>query len=441
MNLKKYLLLFVLSLCAMIVFCQEEQSLSDMKLPPNFTEKVIEHINTRTLRDYAEYKDGDAIYKEHPEFVYVNKHGRRTKVMSHKYLELSDTYPKEKKYATEEEVYRIVLGYYRGYNKDNNNRKIRNLEYYLDEENEVRGGDYSHYTSQKDADRGNNCCYKCEYYYTANHYRYIISFDIVEPDIDVIKKIDFTNGINKVLENLPNNARIALDKIDITSDTERDVFTGSVLEILLDNGYKVVAKEYLEKLYEEQMNQQSGIYNENTTVTENNFSAVGYYLNIKIDDNRTNFQVVNVSTGEYESNISFRYTNSQSGDGVSLLDKSSYMENALSKASGNLRGGSRIALDVITVPEGVNKEDLKDFILEQLLNKNFKVVAKEYLARLYEEQQNQQSGIYNENTTVAENNFSAVGYYLNVKMTETTVRVQFVDVSTGEYAGISNVNF
>lgn len=100
-----------------------------------------------------------------------------------------------------------------------------------------------------------------------------------------------------------------------------------------------------------------------------------------------------------------------------------------------VRDGSRIALDQIRVPTGTDKEDYKDQVVELLLDKGFKVVAKEYLERLYEEQQGQQSGIYNDKTTVKENNLSAVGYYLNVKLTETSLRVQIINVSTGEYEG------
>lgn len=115
------------------------------------------------------------------------------------------------------------------------------------------------------------------------------------------------------------------------------------------------------------------------------------------------------------------------------------VENPLSKAIDKVlmevREGSRIALDQIRVPTGTDKEEYKDQVVELLLDKGFKVVAKEYLEKLYEEQQNQQSGIYNDRTTVQENNFSAVGYYLNVKLTETSLRVQVINVSTGEYEG------
>ena len=76
-----------------------------------------------------------------------------------------------------------------------------------------------------------------------------------------------------------------------------------------------------------------------------------------------------------------------------------------------------------------------------LLDKGYRVVAKDYLEKLYEEQEAQQSGIYNERTTVQENNFSGVGYYINVNVTETFVRVQVVNVSTGEYEGNATVNF
>lgn len=117
------------------------------------------------------------------------------------------------------------------------------------------------------------------------------------------------------------------------------------------------------------------------------------------------------------------------------------LSQALNKALRNVREGSRLAIDQVTVISGMDRETLKDQLLDVLLDKGYKVVAKEYLEKLYEEQQAQQSGIYNERTTVQENNFSAVGYYINVKVTETTLRVQVVNVSTGEYEGNATVNF
>lgn len=124
---------------------------------------------------------------------------------------------------------------------------------------------------------------------------------------------------------------------------------------------------------------------------------------------------------------------------VVILDAPKPVENPLSKAIDKalieIREGSRIAIDQIRVPTGINKEDYKDEVVEVLLDKGFKVVAKDYLEKLYEEQQAQQSGIYNDKTTVKENNLSAVGYYLNVRLTETALRVQVINVSTGEYEG------
>ncbi len=119
------------------------------------------------------------------------------------------------------------------------------------------------------------------------------------------------------------------------------------------------------------------------------------------------------------------------------------LSKAMDKALRNVREGSRVAIDMVTVSGGVsiNREDLKDQIIDALLDKGYKVVAKDYLEKMYEEQEAQQSGIYNENTTVKENNFSAVGYYINVKFTETSLRVQVVNVSTGEYEGNATVNF
>ena len=128
---------------------------------------------------------------------------------------------------------------------------------------------------------------------------------------------------------------------------------------------------------------------------------------------------------------------SPESQGVENLSK------AMDKALRNVREGSRVAIDMVTVSGGVsiNREDLKDQIIDALLDKGYKVVAKDYLEKMYEEQEAQQSGIYNESTTVKENNFSAVGYYINVKVTETSLRVQVVNVSTGEYEGNATVNF
>lgn len=109
-------------------------------------------------------------------------------------------------------------------------------------------------------------------------------------------------AIKKALQNIPEGSRLALDQIRTVKGNNED-FKDQIVEILLDEGYKVVAKDYLEKLYEEQKAQQSGIYNDRTIVKENNFSAVGYYINVKQTETTIKVQVINVSTGEYEANV------------------------------------------------------------------------------------------------------------------------------------------
>lgn len=151
----------------------------------------------------------------------------------------------------------------------------------------------------------------------------------------------------------------------------------------------------------------------------------------------------------YGSNLDFYYSAYNVSASVcvpnSFLEQSKPkvdpLEQALNKALRNVREGSRLAIDQVTVSSSMDRGEFKDQLIDVLLDKGYKVVAKEYLAQLYEEQQNQQSGIYNDRTTVQENNFSAVGYYINVKVTETSLRVQVVNVSTGEYEGNATVNF
>lgn len=141
-------------------------------------------------------------------------------------------------------------------------------------------------------------------------------------------------------------------------------------------------------------------------------------------------------SGQYRNK--YDYTWKYSASVVITNPKSVANDNlskAIDKALMNVQEGSRIALDQIRVPTEIDKEEYKDQVVELLLDKGFKVVAKDYLERLYEEQQSQRRGIYNEKTTVKENNLSAVGYFMNVKLSETSLRVQVINVSTGEYEG------
>lgn len=128
---------------------------------------------------------------------------------------------------------------------------------------------------------------------------------------DYIIKTHLNKAFDKALMNVREGSRFSIDNVtvsgDITSDINKESVKDNVIDVLLDKGYKVVAKEYLERLYQEQQVQQSGIYNENTVVQENNLSAVGYFLNIKITDESLRVQVVNVSTGEYEGNATITF--------------------------------------------------------------------------------------------------------------------------------------
>lgn len=247
---------------------------------------------------------------------------------------------------------------------------------------------------------------------------------------------NISKAINKALLKVKEGSRIAIDAVYASNGTEREDYKDYLVNLLLDKGYRVVAKEYLEKLYNEQQQQQSGIYNDRTLVQENNFSAIGFFIGLKVTESKIKVQVVNVSTGEYEGYIieNLNATNSKTDANIGYLSK------AIDRALSNVREGSRFAVDGVSVQNG-DRDDYKDQVINLLLDKSYKVVAKEYLEKLYEEQQKQQSGIYNDRTLVQENNFSAVGYYINVKVTETSLRVQVVNVSTGEYEGSSTITF
>lgn len=132
----------------------------------------------------------------------------------------------------------------------------------------------------------------------SNYYNYTVV------ELPGIVAQNLFNAISQATREIDEGNRFALDKLTITDgQTDKEKTKGQIVDYLLGKGYKVVAKEHLEKLYKEQQGQQSGIYNAETTVEGNNFTAVGYFISARITEEYVQVQVVNVSTGEFEGNV------------------------------------------------------------------------------------------------------------------------------------------
>ena len=132
-----------------------------------------------------------------------------------------------------------------------------------------------------------------------NYYNYTI---VELPDVIYSALYD---AIQKATATIEEESCFAIEKVVITDQqSDKENVKSQITNLLLNKGHKVVAKEYLEKLYTEQQGQQSGIYNEKTTIESNNFTATGYYLRARITEEYVLIEVVNVSTGEFEGNVS-----------------------------------------------------------------------------------------------------------------------------------------
>lgn len=118
----------------------------------------------------------------------------------------------------------------------------------------------------------------------------------------------------------------------------------------------------------------------------------------------------------------------------SVLSQKLYV--AIEKATKDIEEGNRFALDKVTVTDrSIDKEKIKGQVVDMLLERNYKVVAKDMLERLSKEQQTQQNGSSDEENANEQSKFTAVGYYVIVRVTEEYVQVQVVNVSTGEFEG------
>lgn len=253
---------------------QNDQTNKDFKQPPKPTEIVIGVItDTRSGGyKYDEYKD--YVIEEgyirglgvQPKYSFVSTHDYTTNYSEEQLLEILMSSAKNK------------------YGKDYPNFLLRNFKW------------------------NHNNTYNAGKEYRQNEYTYTYTFSatIVITDPKVVANESLSKAIDKALLEVREGSRIAIDQIRVPTGTDKEEYKDEVVEILLDKGFKVVAKEYLEKLYEEQQAQQSGIYNDRTTVKDNNFSAVGYYLNVRLTEAALRVQVINVSTGEYEGNVTIK---------------------------------------------------------------------------------------------------------------------------------------
>lgn len=148
-----------------------------------------------------------------------------------------------------------------------------------------------------------------------------------------------------------------------------------------------------------------------------------------------------VSTYKYRPSDQYRQKTITYFLTYEVPDHKKNMENGLTKALTKIKRGTIVSINQIVLPNGMDMDEYKERATDILMEKGYRVVAKEYLQKLYEEQKQQQSGIYNDQTTVQSNNFSAVGYYVNIKMTKEYMRVQIINVSTGEYDGTATIKF
>ena len=123
-------------------------------------------------------------------------------------------------------------------------------------------------------------------------------------------KESLIEAANKALGNVSEGSRFAIDQVSVSTDglqcgkykPNKRIINDQLIEILLNNGYKVVAKDFLEKLKEEHKQQQGGGFNDKTKANRL-LSGIGYFLNVRVTVESIRIQVINVSTGEFEGNV------------------------------------------------------------------------------------------------------------------------------------------
>lgn len=155
---------------------------------------------------------------------------------------------------------------------------------------------------------GGNGPYGRGYY---DHYKvYILSATLVLPDnSNFINDEDLKNAVDNALKRVEVGSILAFGTIDVDDKSEIDgeSLKDDLTEIILDKGYKMVAKEHLKRLYDESKKGENDMYNKETVVQGNNFSAVGYFIDIKVTPKTIKLEVLSVGEGEIKGQAKINF--------------------------------------------------------------------------------------------------------------------------------------
>lgn len=241
-------------------------------------------------------------------------------------------------------------------------------------------------------------------------YNYKYSAIVVVTNPKAVANEELSKAIDKALSEVREGSRIAIDQIKVVRGMDREEYQDQVVEILLDKGFKVVAKEYLEKLYEEQQNQQllgmgSAAAQEDyskaqktpqtkeVVLTQNTRTKKGYdspqaAYKAALREAKQTFPnkevgIRNLAKGDLKVNeggsVSYYY-NYTIVELPSLVAQKLY--EAIGKATRRIDDGNRFAIDQVPVTDGkTDKEKVKGQAVDYLLGKGYKVLAKETLQR------------------------------------------------------------
>ena len=150
--------------------------------------------------------------------------------------------------------------------------------------------------------------FMASYDYSSDGSIYNCSAKVVEfISQEVVLNETLVKAVDKALSKVSAGSRLAIDQVSVSGELSRETVNDQLLSILNERNYRVIAKEYFERLKEELKEQKKGGYNVEKTADADNFSGVGYFLNVRVDEKSIRIQVINISTGEYEGNAAVEF--------------------------------------------------------------------------------------------------------------------------------------
>jgi len=252
-------------------------------------------------------------------------------------------------------------------------------------------------------------------------------------------------AVQQATAKVSKNAKMAI--VDVLSGSNADFIRGESEYTLVNQGFRVVDRGQLDRIRQEQGIQASWEVDDRTAVNIGRLAGAEYLITIRADGQggltRLRWRILSTQTALVTGVASVPYQGTSSRGTVLSLENA--LTSAIDQATTKVTKDTRIAVVQITTTNTSHRDYVMGESGHILVNKGFRVVNRNEIDRIRNEQRIQYSGEVDDKTTVDIGKLAGAKYIITGRIDGTgnlqRLRLRVLDTETAEVVGVSSVRF